>query len=129
MQRNKYLEELGIPLEEYGTNFMKDDDRRAESWKEERDLYGFDSRETWNLDQIFIEWLYSHLMMYKERTCVNLSFHKFDFDGKEVSQEEAIDFIIETTKQYLITDEFKRDYEKVNKAVKLFADIMNAMWW
>jgi len=129
MQRNKYLEDLGIPLERYGTNFMEDDDRRAESWEEEKNLYGFDNRETWNLDQIFIEWLYSHLMMYKERTYVNLEFHKFDFEGKEISQKEAIDFIIEATKQFLTTDEYSRDYETVNRAVKLFADIMNAMWW
>ena len=55
MQKCKYLDDLGLKIEEYGTNFISDDDSRKENWAIEREEYGFDGRETWNLDKIFIE--------------------------------------------------------------------------
>ena len=58
MQKCKYLDDLGIPINEYGTNFMSNDDPREKGWSKERKEYGFDNRETWNLDRIFIEWIY-----------------------------------------------------------------------
>ena len=42
-QRNKYLDDLGLDIKNYGTNFvdeLKDD--RKEKWKEQRKKYGFD---------------------------------------------------------------------------------------
>ena len=50
MQKCKYLENLGLKTEQYGTNFMQDDDKRAQKWAKERKKYGFDNREIWNLD-------------------------------------------------------------------------------
>ena len=96
MQRNKYLDDLNISIDKYGTNFTSDKDERNEIWNKQREIYGFDSRECWNLDQIFIQWLYSHLMMYLEYVTgiINLEYHKFVFADKEYTQKEAIEFII-----------------------------------
>lgn len=137
MQRNKYLDNLGIPIKKYGTNWLGDDDPREDTcWKQQREEYGFDDRETWNLDCLFVEWLYSHLMMYKEVCCVDLTFHKFMFMDKEYTQEEAIDFILDICKEYIITldevsytDKETELMEKVRNAIRMFAEIHPAMWW
>ena len=42
IQKNKYLDELGIPVNEYGINFMDENDPRQEKWVKERKEYGFD---------------------------------------------------------------------------------------
>lgn len=146
MQRNKYLDNLGIPIEKYVTNFISDDDKRNEIWNEQRKEYGFDSRECWNLDQTFIQWLYSHLMMYLENVdgIINLEYHKFEFDGKEYTQREAIEFIIERLKDSLVHDytdkysnlsvdeKIKKEeeiYDGVYDAIRMWAEIYGSCWW
>lgn len=137
MQRNKYLDDIGIPIDEYGTNF-KYDKRSDELYKAQRNLYGFDERETWSLDNLFGQWLYSHLMMYLEKAneFVNLDYHMFNFKGKEYTQREAIEFIIEKVKVRLITDEYEIELNEYNRileeyqdAIRLWAEILPAMWW
>lgn len=133
IQKNKYLDELGIPVKEYGVNFMDEDDPRHEAWKKEREKYGFDERETWNMDRIFAEWLYSHLKMYVDVCNVDLSFHKFNLDGEEYTHGEAIDFILERCVDYLKTeswsDEEERAVEGMYDACRMWAEILPAMWW
>jgi len=129
MQRNKYLDDLGIPINKYGTNFTKGDFHKRKRWTKQRKLYGFDDRETWNLDYTFIEWLYSRLMMYKEVSIVDLNFNKYEFEGKEISQGEAIDYILNICKEVLKNDKYIKHNENLNKAIKLFADILHDMWW
>ena len=84
MQGNKYLDDLGLKITEYGTNFISDDDERSGDWQKQREIYGFDSRECWNMDTKLIEWLYSHLMMYLEDASeiVDLTYYKFEHNGK-----------------------------------------------
>ena len=135
MQRCKYLDELGLDIAEYGTNFVPDDDERAERWAKEREEYGFDSRETWCLDKFFVEWFYTRLMMYKEKASevVDLTFHKFEWEEKEITQIEAIDYIIEECKFFLLSqDDFEKEneaYERMQKAIVLWSMIFGAMWW
>ena len=135
MQKCKYLDDLGLDITEYGTNFIEDDDERAEKWSKEKEEYGFDSRETWCLDKFFVEWLYTRLMMYKEKASevVDLTFHKFEWEGEEISQIEAIDFLIEECKNFLLNrDDFEKEneaYERMQKAIILWSMIFGAMWW
>ena len=132
MQRNKYLEDIGIPIDEIGTNFRVDSD--VEQWKKERELYGFDSRETWSLDKIFVEWLYSHLKMFVEACdeVISLDYYKFDFEEKEYTQRESIGYILQACKNYLIFEDLEEEEQRVKdlqSAVRLFAEILPAMWW
>lgn len=133
MQRNKYLDDLNIPINKYGTNFMPDTDERNEIWNKQKEEYGFDSRECWNLDQTFIEWLYSHLMMYLEDATgiIDLNYHKFEFDGKIYTQKEAIEFILEKLRNSLIDiyDDNNEAYLGVYDAVRMWAEIFRACWW
>ena len=158
MQRNKYLDDLNITIEKYGTNFVPDNDSRYKTWNEEKSLYGFDARETWNLDELMIEWLYSHLMMYKERARIDMTYHKFDIpvlqtvpeNKKDMyekyyierienhTQGEAIDLCIEYLKYYLIIFNYvyvsdneisDKCIEKARCALKILAEIFPALWW
>ena len=134
-QRNKYLDDLGLDIKNYGTNFvdeLKDD--RKEKWKEQRKKYGFDEREIWNLDTIFVEWLYSHLMMYKEKASqiIDLSYHKVEWENKEITSEDAIDKIINIAKEVLIAENYDKREVKYNtfcKYMELYAKILPSLWY
>lgn len=141
MQRNKYLDALGIDIKDYGGNYIYDY-KRSESRKglfeQQRKDYGFDEWETYDLTYYFAEWLYSHLMMYKEKASntVNLEFYKFNWQGKEITQIEAIDILIESSKNYILMDEFEVSNEMVIKAredfyksMELWGMILHHMWW
>lgn len=138
MQHNKYLDDLGIPIKEYGLNWVEENDDRNEFMNKEKEKYSFDPRECWNLDDYFQEWLYSRLMKYLEDASkvINLDFYKFNFNNKEYTQKEAIQYIIECVKNILLLrindvedKEYKKVYEEYQNAVKLFADILPYMWW
>lgn len=139
MQRCKYLDDLGLDITEYGTNFIPDDDGRAKLWAKQREEYEFDDRETWFLDMSFIEWIYTRLMMYKEVTVVNLSFYKITYNGQAMTQGEVIDRIIELAKEILtfndsgeLEDMYKFDeiYSKnLEEICLLWKDIAPRMTW
>ena len=99
MQRNKYLEDLGISIKNHGSHFIKD--RKIKQFIERR-KYGFDCRQIVNMDIIFAEWLYSRLMMYKEQTMDDLTFNSVEFEGGTYTIEQSIDKILSDTKEYLI---------------------------
>lgn len=133
MVKNKYLQDIGIQADQMTTNYNGDNDPREQQWKIERDTYGFDERETWCMERSFAEWMYSHLMMYKESCCINLKFYKFEYDQKIYTQEEAIDFILSCCKEYLLCDSYIQQEQEVlvnmQKAIVLFSIIFPAMWW
>lgn len=64
-RKHKYLNDIGIPSTNisvpHTTNYYKENQLR---FIIERDTFGFDSREIWNLDSTSAMWLYSHLKMY-----------------------------------------------------------------
>ena len=57
---HKYLTDIGITEDEVPWEWNLND-KRQEQWKKEREEYGFDERETWNLDYMFDLWFYEHL--------------------------------------------------------------------
>lgn len=133
MQKCKYLEDIGLAITEYGTNFMSDDDKRSKDWALERTLYGFDNRETWNLNIIFIEWLYTRVLMYKEQASkrIDLSFHKIQYHNEILSQIEVIDRILSLSKEILLDQ--KQDellfIEKSYEICELWKEVLPYMWW
>ena len=136
-QRNKYLENLGLSIYDYGVNMKgdkNDKDFRIPRWKKQRKKYGFDERETWCLDQIFVEWIYSRFMMYKKigGKVVNLKFHKVHYKGQKITQKEGIDIICDFCEDYLKTEFSNRyKYSQIFEAdtMKLLGELMPYMWW
>lgn len=134
-QRNEFLDKLGLKTHEYGVNFTDKKDKRRKKWKKQRKKYGFDSRETWNLNDLYAQWLYSHLKLYLKETSeiVDLNYYKFTYDGKEYTQIEAIKQMIKWLEYYLknCDKDGKEEIalEKVRKATELWAISFPCMWW
>ena len=123
----KYFDDLNIPTTEYGTNFCDNTDKRWDKWMKEREVYGFDSRETWNIDQLLIEWIYTHFKMFKERANIELDYHKVKFNDEEITQEQAIDIILAECERFILSNDIDSVFDK--KVWKLIGKILPAMWW
>jgi hypothetical protein len=127
----KYLNDIGV-----GDNPMILDpqDSRWEHWKKEIEEFGFPCYETWALDLFFYAWLYERLKMYLEVNCVDLTFHKFEFEGNVYTQAELIDKMIYGCELVLLQDRTcKRLTTEEEKAIDdvrwIWATVMPAMWW
>ena len=133
--RHLYLETLGIPIEKCGSNFCDKSDERYGKWMKQRRKYGFDERETWNLDYVFFEWLYERLTMYREKASriVNLEYHRFTVDGRKFTQLEAIDRMLTLLETILKNgDDFNFDEkstERTTEILKIWTAVLPAMWW
>lgn len=136
MIHNKYLEDIGLRVEQITSNVCGDNDDRKSRWDKQKELYGFDERETWALETTFIEWLYSHLKMYLDigGEIIDLDFYKFEYKGEQYTQRECIKIILSACEKFLKTeDPFWRDcnstVQDMIDTIKLFADMFPAMWW
>ena len=134
-QKCKYLDDLGLNIVSYGTNFCDNTDKRYKKWMKEREKYGFDSRETWNLDRIFVEWIYTRFKMYKEvgGEVVDLSYHKFPYTTKsgktkELTQLQAINKVLNYCEKYLKADFIDAEFFPKN-IWDLLGELMPSMWW
>ena len=126
----KYLDDIGYTNRHDTWN---SDDPRQGKWARERDIYGFDERETWALDHAFACWLYERLKMYLEIDAVNLDFHKFDIDGETLTQNEVIKRILSLLEESFKNSEDASKYDEscdnIAEAARLWAIIINACWW
>lgn len=130
-QKNKYLEDLGLKKEDYGLNWLSKEDDRLKDFNDEKKMYGFCSAETWNMDRIFCEWLYSHCKMYLEITDgkVDLEFHSVEIDGEKVTQLECIQRIIKLTGEALTLPEEGVATDRLREAILIWAGVFPLMWW
>ena len=137
VRRNRYLDELGLEPSVYGVNIGPDceDMKVLRRWKDQRADYGFDERETYELDRTFAEWLYCHLMMYRQKASkvIDLKYYAVDFEGRIYTQKEALDRMIDWTGYYLKhRDDNKKSekaYIKLQRASMLWALILPHMGW
>ncbi len=134
VEKSKFLEDEGLEPHEYSINFLEKTDNRIKNYQKIKEEYGVDPRETWNLDMQFAYWIFTRCKMYLKEANINLSYHKFDFESKTYTQEEAINQIIEWTKPYLkkyscSLEEEPKVYADFQKACRLWAVIVPAMWW
>lgn len=128
MQKCKYLDDLGLSIDKYGTNFVPDDDSRNEKWKKEREEYGFDERETWSLYKTFIEWIYTRLKMYKEN-CVYTNYPKFKYNGEEYRLEQMMDRILCLASDVLLKKvDYNKQYEYMREICDIWKEILPYMW-
>lgn len=138
--KNKYLDKLGIPENVYGTNWdIVSSPEMTESgfdWqKQQEECGGHDSRELFNFDTTFIEYLYTMLNMYLDdaQGVIDLTWKKFEFNNKEYTQLEAINYILDVLAKAIktrISENFEDpDYDELEKAIALFGKILPCMWW
>lgn len=142
----KYLDDIG---EDYSWVWKPEGSERDETFEKEREIYGFDSRETWNLDCVFYMWLYERLKMFVKigGQVIDLNYNKFDFKGKEYTQLELINMMIEKLEYYFNEDvrdskidEYRKQgmgiveadnkaYEPIKEIGEIWALVLPTMWW
>lgn len=146
---NKYLEELGIPREEYDYTTWGNCKRLRKIKKKT----GLDFRECYQFDSTLAYYLYSMLKLYTKYTVTDLEYEKQTFGDFEGTLNDAIKQVCKGLKLYikydfLITSMTKKQKKKVakylgvsiddlnygsmvevyKKALHLFADIAPCIW-
>jgi len=119
-----YEDQAGIEVEYYWQTM--NDDSRQEQWKEEQKRYGFDERETWNLEFTFVAWIYPRLKMFRERN--------FGCPGSVTLDEwhEILDEMIDGFESYLKDKKGIASEEmikKTEKSLELFKEWFWDLWW
>lgn len=135
--KNKYLDKIGYATSAHEELFYKmTKDKRNKIWKKERETYGgYDSRFTWCANTLLIEEVYTVVKMYLKFSNVDLTFHKFDYRGFEVTQEEGLKFITKRLKYVLKHNEsfdkvvMDKCYKKTKEAFEMLGVILPALWW
>lgn len=125
----KYLDDIGVMQR---PDTWNKDDGRQEQWAKEQEEYGFDERETWALNFSFYLWLYERLKRFVDVCCIDLDYHKFQYNGAEYTQRQMIDMMIERLEfsfkpEYNDFDE--KQYTYVSEIEKIWAIVLPAMWW
>lgn len=109
--------------------------RNIKYWFQRR-TRGWSDDETWNLDYEFIKWINSRFKRYKKLASKNicLTYHNFTYKGKEYTQLELIDKVIEISNIVVNEDEwFSKNFEELdpikNEIFDIFKLIFWTMWW
>ena len=127
----KFLDDVGVTKR---PETMLPADKRQAQWQSERDTYGFDERETWDLQFTFFLWLYERLKMYVFAASPNidLNHHRFVYNETSYTQQQMIDMMLERLEFYF-SDKYQRyDQEQqpyIEEIAKLWATVLPAMWW
>lgn len=104
-------------------------------WKEQRKVYGFDERETWNLRDDSLGWLYERIKMYVDVCDVDLDQVKFDYQENTLNQREILNKICENIELYFDAkyscepDKWNKRTTYLNEIGTLWGLVLPAMWW
>lgn len=126
-----YFKQIGMKKNNIIHNWCKGD-KRQKNWKKQRKKYGFDERETWNLDTAFYQWLYPRLRMYNEINCVDATAIIYEYKGKEVNLQWCIDRMLKRLKYILVVgelDDFEKYHNSIDEVLDLFRMCLPALWW
>ena len=109
---HKYLENI-LPKGKTPYDFECDDEIRNQKWEKEREQYGFDERETWNLDFTFFCWLYERLRKYKEVSPVDLTHKIVKVNNEEKNLEEWVNLMISNSKDLILANIYSEENVKL----------------
>ena len=143
--KNKYFNKIGRKNScTENLLYKMKKDKRADKWEKERKKCGgWDERSSWNLSTFMVEQIYTWLKIYMDHAdgFVDLSFHKFDIDGKQLTQRECILRVISdiefwfsnndaVEKEFAIYKELAMQAQsKIEEAFKILGIIMPVLWW
>lgn len=103
----------------------------------EKDYHVFDRRDTYNLDNTLIMWLYERLRYFEDEVSKYVVLDDpecriFDVDGRRMTQMQCIKRMIRDCRIILTSDDFydckKRDAAK-DDLFKVLSKVLWAMWW
>ena len=112
-------------------------DKRNDMWAEQRKICGgYDERVSWNLNTFMAEQIFTWLNIYLDNAdgFVDLTFHKFDINGKKLTEKEAIQKALSDLEFYLKYQDSDAETEKeclskIQEAFNIIGLISPALWW
>ena len=126
---HKYLENI-LPKGKSPYDFECDDEIRNQKWEKEREQYGFDERETWNLDFTFFCWLYERLKRYEEVSPVDLNCKNVKVNDEEKNLGEWIDVMINNAEALILLDMCSEENIKLAEfTIEIFKQTIFYLWW
>ena len=140
MKNNPWLRKLGVSycysdkvekLLEEGEPVQITDFKRRDRWRKEKQIYGFDSSETWNLDYVFVMWIYTRVKLYEELNNVATDEEFFEYKGNEYSFQEGINMLLELSKKMIIDmrDDGWYNNEDMDELCDLWKVLVRRLWW
>lgn len=126
-QNNKYLNDIGVSLN-YG---ISEDDSRQDEWRKEREIYGFDERDTWGLDSTMIMLLYERVKYFVEFAPVDLTSNKITIDEETKTLEEWLSTLTNVCEKYLSQESTRMDkiYDYQFEIWTIWRSVSGFMWW
>ena len=118
-----YHYEKAIGLTEDFFFWKKDDssDERSALWEKQRQVFGFDERETWGLNIVIAAFVYPRLKMFAENTnSVPLGMTLTEWRGILGKMERAFEMIL--------TDYAETHCEEVEEGLDLFRKYFFNLW-
>lgn len=103
----------------------------------ETGYHAMDERETFNLDECLLMWLYERLRYFSDEVTKTIvmddpEHQLFDIDGEKLTQLQCIDRMVEDCKVALLSNHYT-EREKMDAAMrdlfKVLAEVYWAMWW
>lgn len=122
-----YFKKLKTNKDHHPNGWTKWSDKRSLRFFGQRLKYGFDERETWNLNYAFYVWLYERLKMYNDINIINTSYHRFKFDGVEINMQEGIDMILNICEKVIQENDIEADEDMI--VPRLFVGMFGLLWW
>jgi thiamine kinase-like enzyme len=110
------------PLNYYGCafNVLKEDDERKPKWAEQRDKWGFDDTETWNLDNTIVDFILPRLKRFVKVT------NGYPNEFKNMREwKKTLNKIIKGLEKY--EDDFRGEESK--EAIGLLFKHFSSLWW
>ena len=126
---HKYLNDI-LPKGKTPYDFHYDDEVRNQKWRKEVEEYGFDERETWNLDFTFFCWLYERLRKYKEVSFADLTHKIVKVNNEEKNLDEWIDIMINNSEALILLDMYSEENIKLAEfTIEIFKQTIFYLWW
>lgn len=129
--KHEYLERIGLIGKNNPYYLKNNKDSRKSKWKEEFKRYGFDSRETWNLNYVFICIIYERLKMYNEYTDnkIDKTFHHYEWKNKDYTFQQLINIVLDKCIFYLKNSDSDNAYELAKDIFEILGIIFPSLWW
>lgn len=107
--------------------------KREIKWFFERRKYGFDSRETWNMDQSFYCWAYERISLYVKVTEVDIDsdFNCITINGETACMRKWINKILALLKEQIEDDDpLSIAYSTCHQEIMtIFTELLPYLWW
>lgn len=126
-RNRKYLDDLNEGI----SGGISPDDKRHAEWAEDRAIYGFDERDTWNLDTTMIELLYERVMYFVEFAPIDLERHQIMINDEEKLLSEWLDELTNVCESYLDVETTNIDEQEANqyRIWTIWRGVSGYMWW